>query len=306
MAFRCSSRETNTIMIGQYILTLMCMQVWLQELIKLSVNSLKKCRLFINFHMVGLSSYKILLICFCFISISSFFLHQKIEDQPSAAASISNSHPSLGFANYTGINATAAQVSSFINFINSASTYFRDDTKARLNYISDQMNKAYGRSGVGFSVVQQGDEAYFDWFIYSFSKSYASVAAGVDKVFPRQSYMFIVQPDFSERVFFSEVGQKGSGINSTFETVINNIILAVETSSTCECKGNSGSIADKLRDYEYGLWSVFCSNTSLSFSLNAYTNKARYIYTKPRQCYYGIYDSWMIRIPSIFITINCL
>lgn len=78
------------------------------------------------------------------------------------------------------------------------------------------MNKTYGRNNIGFSVFQQGNETNFDWFIYAFTKSYASVAAGVDKVFQTNSYMFSIQPYYTGRAFVSGVGQKGSGINSTF------------------------------------------------------------------------------------------
>lgn len=91
------------------------------------------------------------------------------------------------------------------------------------------MNKTYGISDNGFSVIQQGDEGYCSWAIYSFTSVYASRAAGVDKVFPSYSYMFIQEPfsDTNQRVFLEKVGQKGNEINSTLEVVINNVILAV-------------------------------------------------------------------------------
>lgn len=59
----------------------------------------------------------------------------------------------LGFANQTGSNTSVEQVSAFINFINSASTYFREDHKAKLEYISNQMNASYGVDGYGYSVI---------------------------------------------------------------------------------------------------------------------------------------------------------
>lgn len=55
------------------------------------------------------------------------------------------------------------------------------------------------------------------------------------KVFPNSTYMFLLEPSNSGRDFFGAVGQKGSGINSTLEAVINNNILYVETSSVCDC-----------------------------------------------------------------------
>lgn len=176
--------------------------------------------------MVKAIPFKILLICFCFVSISSFSTQQRPQALSSAAL-IQGSHPSLGFANYTSPNATAAQVTSFINFINSASIYFRDDVKSRLDYISNQMNKTYNFSGYGFSVIQQGDGNHYEWAFYTYTSMYASVAAGVDKRFPNISYMFIQEPfrDTTERTFFDKIDQKGSGVDSTLETVIKNIIL---------------------------------------------------------------------------------
>lgn len=126
----------------------------------------------------------------------------------------------LGFGNITGPGTTAEQVDSFINFINSASIYFRDDNKSRLDYISDQMNKTYGIPGYGFSVIQQGQSEFENWGSWLISPTtdvYASVNSRVDKIFPYNSYMFIQEPiKAKERSFFETSGQKGSGINSTF------------------------------------------------------------------------------------------
>jgi hypothetical protein len=46
----------------------------------------------------------------------------------------------------------AGQVSAFINYINSASTFYRDDKESKLKYISDQMNTHYKKSGYAYSV----------------------------------------------------------------------------------------------------------------------------------------------------------
>lgn len=143
----------------------------------------------------------ILVLLFLFYSIvSPFFIHQQDSN--------------LGFNNQTGSATTQAQVASFISFINSASIFYRDDTKSRLDYISDQMNKTYGAKGFGFSVIQQGDENYFDWTISTYNNIFASVAAGVDKVFPTKSYAFMQEPVSTYgRVYLLKSGQKGRGID---------------------------------------------------------------------------------------------
>lgn len=110
----------------------------------------------------------------------------------------------LGFKNETGSNTTAGQVTSFINFINSASSFYHDDIKARLGYISDQMNKTYPVAGRGYSIIQQGNESFFSFGVHT--NVYASVA-GVDKVFPTKSYIFIQDPVYTiNRTFFTLTG----------------------------------------------------------------------------------------------------
>lgn len=157
---------------------------------------------------------RLLLLFFSHFACLSFVVSEEIQGS------------NLGFKNETGINTTQAQVNSFINFVNSASAFYRDDTYTRLAYISDQMRKAYGKDNNNFSVLQQGNDKYFGQTGFTSDQFYATVAPGVDKVFPNNSYMFFNSISGDDRFFVNFVGQKGEGIDSSKETVIKNIILS--------------------------------------------------------------------------------
>lgn len=105
------------------------------------------------------------------------------------------------------------------------------------------------------------------------------------------SYMFLQEPvDLRGSVFLSDINQKGSGIDSTMKEVIENTIIYVESSTTCTCyAGSSKMISDLLYKYDGGIWNVFCGASSY-LKLNVFVNSDKYIYTKPKNCYYGIYD----------------
>ncbi len=155
---------------------------------------------------------------------SPFILKQK--EGPIAISSSGN----LGFGNLTGPGVVAGQVSAFINYINSASTFFRDDEESKLKYISDQMNTYYKKNGsyYTYSVHLAYDNGY-DWNIYYYYSVYASVAPGVDRIYPRHSYMFALQYNYGSRDYLASVNQKGVGIDSKMEVVIRNVILTYES-----------------------------------------------------------------------------
>lgn len=121
-----------------------------------------------------LSMKRFLLLCLSHFAVLSFVIGGR-------ATSDSN----LGFRNETGSNTTQAQVISFINFINSASAFYRFDTAARLNYISDQMNASFGQPGLGFTIIQHGNHSNnIGWGTKNSIPVFASVASGVDKIWP--------------------------------------------------------------------------------------------------------------------------
>jgi hypothetical protein len=152
-------------------------------------------------------------LCIFFLSAllcSPFILKQK--EGPIAISSSGN----LGFGNYSGSGVVAGQVSAFINYINSASTFYRDDIESKLKYISDQMNTHYKKSGYVYSVYLAFDYDYGTW-VYKYFEIFAAVAPGVDRIYPRHSYRFNLQKDHGShgsRDYVSYVNQKGIGINS--------------------------------------------------------------------------------------------
>jgi hypothetical protein len=136
----------------------------------------------------------------------------------------------LGFQNSTGQGVNATYFASFINFINSAAIYYRDDTAMRLKYISDQLNSTYGSASTGYSIVQNSEpDNYCDnYYIYIFFNEFAS-ASKVDKIYPNNSYLFGKQglKTLSNFVTLYYFGQRGYGMTDALETVIKNTILSV-------------------------------------------------------------------------------
>ena len=110
---------------------------------------------------------------------------------------------------------------SFIKFINSASTFFRNDVKSALNYIGDQMDQAYTQDGFQYSVILQDNNSQtynnFDLNPQVLSIGvYGSVAPGADKIYLNNTYMFILQPiNQKTRVFFTNGSAKGTGLGPT-------------------------------------------------------------------------------------------
>lgn len=94
-----------------------------------------------------------ILVFFCLaallLSTSSFIIQENHEEMQADTQKV-------GLGNFTGSKTTQQQINSFINYINSASSFYRDDTSARLSYISTQMNATYGSPDYGFSIAQQG------------------------------------------------------------------------------------------------------------------------------------------------------
>ncbi len=89
----------------------------------------------------------------------------------------------LQFADRKGAGATESQVSAFINYINSASSFYREDAAQRLTYISDQMNKTHGMSLEGYSILEDESSSSYDYVLSLIFSQFAAVS-GVDRVFP--------------------------------------------------------------------------------------------------------------------------
>ena len=113
-------------------------------------------------------SLTLLLILSFTLPNSAYQIEQQKEGRTEHATPFISQPSNLGFGNQTGGGVTADQVQSFINFINSASTYYRDSPQGRLTYISDKMNAAYGNANFGYSVFLADNKSY-SWYIWATS-----------------------------------------------------------------------------------------------------------------------------------------
>ncbi len=136
----------------------------------------------------------------CIFFLSALLCSPFILQQKEGAIAISSGN--LGFGNATGPGVVAGQVSAFINYINSASAFYRDDDESVLKYISDQMNTAYGITGYTYSVYLALKKA-FTWGIYPYGGVFASVAPGVDRTYPSASYMFVLEYNWGSRNYLA-------------------------------------------------------------------------------------------------------
>ena len=166
-----------------------------------------------------------MLFCFCLtailLSTNSFTIQENREEKQTVAQKV-------GLGNFTGSKTTQQQINSFINYINSASSFYRDDTSARLSYISTQMNTTYGSPDYGFSIVQQGEYPNYGFYLHRTTQVYASLESGVDKLYPTYSYLFAKEPSYgNDRVYFFGLGQQGEGIDFNLAYGIKNAILTV-------------------------------------------------------------------------------
>lgn len=85
------------------------------------------------------------------------------------------------------------------------------------------MKKKYSKN---YSIIAQTTSDASNWSVYSTNDEMATIMKGKDKVLPWVSYMFLTRSDSKNRTSLIYYYSKGTGINSSFETVINNIILS--------------------------------------------------------------------------------
>jgi hypothetical protein len=172
-----------------------------------------------------------------------------------------------GFPNQTGSMFGAAELVSLKNYINSASTFYRDDVEQNMRYIQVCMTAAYGGTTSYYGVVIQSNStySYTNFAIYNAGgENYASLAPGVNKISPTWSYLaykLTAQPYLSF-VVMKAWGQ-GSGVNASTATAIKNAIYNYDGSAACTCK-NTYTIAIALNTYDGQDWNVVCQSYSAS------------------------------------------
>jgi hypothetical protein len=203
-----------------------------------------------------LNNLSVALACLLVVLSSSFMLTQ--QEKTTAVAK-----PNLGFENYTGSGVSADKLAAYINFVNSASVYFRSDVVAKQDYISSQMNTSYGVSGCAYSIIE--DDGYFyDWLLVSVNSDLVSVAPGTDRTYPNKSHMYILQKGNISKIRLFLNGDRGFGMTPTLEEVIRNSVINVESgSSYCSCFAdkNAQRLAALLKNYDGGSWNTICSDS---------------------------------------------
>jgi hypothetical protein len=133
----------------------------------------------------------------------------------------------------------SAQLNSFINFLNSASTFYKDDKEQNIRYIQSQMTTAYGSLTRCFGVVIQINStfSYSSMVIYNAGgQNFATLAPGINRINPTWSYLVYshsVQLYLSFE-YISDWGQ-GSGINASTAEVLKGLIYNYDGTSACTC-----------------------------------------------------------------------
>lgn len=100
----------------------------------------------------------------------------------------------LGFESCQGVDVTGSEVTNFINFVNSASSFFKGDILKRYAYIREQMNTLYEKPGYEFSIFEDSEPNFDDFNVSQAEGHYACLKSGNDRVFTLTSYMFARQP----------------------------------------------------------------------------------------------------------------
>lgn len=206
---------------------------------------------------------------------------------------LSTSRRALQFNNFTGAGVRPEQITSFINFANSASGFYKSDLEANAKYIKQNMDDAYGAPGQSFFVVIQADPVRFSWLVWITNENLIASLADVNKINTDWSYLFLkfLAPSTGEDYAFVSGAKKGPGVDDSTVDLINSVVNQYETGDTCTCNDY------ETMDIGYGLingqgvaWSTLCG---ASINMGAYVNAVRglWIHTKPRNCFYIFYVS---------------
>jgi hypothetical protein len=125
-------------------------------------------------------------------SVSSFNLKTVVGKETHQVSPISTTSGVQGFADQVGSMFGSSQLNSLINFINSASTFYRDDYEQNLRFIQNSMTTSYGGSTNYYGVVIQRNSSYSytGWNVYNAGgENFATLAPGVNRINPTWSYL---------------------------------------------------------------------------------------------------------------------
>lgn len=123
------------------------------------------------------------------ISLASAFVLQ--EEEPKRHLWVGSRNDLLKFDNYSGPGATSKHITSFIKYANDATSLYKDNMAANLNYIKQMMDINFGTINGNFLVMIQTNKTTSSYFVWiDDDQLYASLSR-INKVYPEWSYLFV-------------------------------------------------------------------------------------------------------------------
>jgi hypothetical protein len=204
-----------------------------------------------------------------FLSVTSFNLQKSsLAKEIPPLKSVGIPSGLQGFTNYTTSMFGAAELVSLKNYINSASTFYRDDVEENLRYIQVCMTAEYGGTSYYYGIVIQANSTFSSTNLAIYTadsgNNFATLAPGVNKISPTWSYLAYLVP---AQPYLSFVAMKawgqGSGVNASTATAIQNIIFNYDGTAACTCI-NTFAISGALESYDGQQWNAICQSYSAS------------------------------------------
>jgi hypothetical protein len=162
-------------------------------------------------------------------SASAYLFEEVPNNPPHPSLILAHSSSLQGFPNHIGETFGEDKANTFLNLINAAASFYRDDMEKNLKYLQTNMQAAYGEGNETFSVVIQVNSttSITDTFIYNiWGNTYASFATGASVINPTWSYFVYILKKYDNWVlnYVPYLGQ-GKGMNVDTVNEIKNIVL---------------------------------------------------------------------------------
>jgi hypothetical protein len=202
-------------------------------------------------------------------SASAYLLEETSKSSPHSPLILAAQSSGLqGFPNYIGETFGEDKANTFLNLINAAASFYRDDMEKNLKYLQTNMQAAYYRKGnQTFSVVIQVNSttSITDTIIYNnWGNTYASFATGTSVINPTWSYYVYILERYDNWVleYVPQLGQ-GKGMNVATVNEIKNIVLKRGQTGKCTCR-ETVFIQLDLNQFDHQYWNVVCHTAPIS------------------------------------------
>jgi hypothetical protein len=189
------------------------------------------------------------------------------KNPPHPPLSLAQSSSLQGFPNSIGDTFGKEMANTFLNMINTAASYYRDNMEKNLKYLQNNMQAAYGKGNETFSVVIQANStaSITYTFIYNtWGDTCASFATGVSAINPTWSYFVYILDRYDNWVleYEPQLGL-GKGMNVATVNEIKNIVLKRDKTGKCTCRQVLSIQLDlNMSDGQY--WNVVCHSSPIS------------------------------------------